>query len=380
MEESRAPKRRRNTKWAAAPGQPKPSTFTRALRPGQRPPKAPLGIQSPLPPTGGPQSAPRADHDGPSDHQKEMKRKQEACDKARPQNIEYYCEYARKLMALRVEQATAAAAITQQAVEVEGEALLEEPCRCCGGKVALVKLRDVEVIDFGHRYLVQVPEFVCDGAACTRPSFSVEPIVAGCAPTAPTIDCSKWISVAVVTLFSDLQLCNGLAGAGGFLSSSSILQLSHPSFLILCAAFGHALDNLDREMRPRGSVLVPADPAAGRPMPTYSAPVTSQQLTTTAIEYRKVVSKASRVCVVDSDPLGECFVCALATKTELSNGKNMAQILRQALPPALNLRFYPLIRREAFRGGCVPCGSEHRRHEQRQPLLDGGQGPDGHQA
>jgi hypothetical protein len=82
-------------------------------------------------------------------------------------------------------------------------------------------------------------------------------------------------------------------------------------------------------------VLAPADPAAGRPLPTFSPPLTSEVLTTAAIELGKVVSKASRVCPVTDDPLAECFVCAGATETVLSNGKNRAQILLQGLPQLL---------------------------------------------
>lgn len=91
-------------------------------------------------------------------------------------------------------------------------------------------------------------------------------------------------------------------------------------------AYGHAMDNVDRMLRPRGSVLVAADPDVGRLDPIYSASISSQLLITTAIEHCKVFSKASRIASGTDDPLGECFVCAASTKTVLTNGENWAQL------------------------------------------------------
>jgi hypothetical protein len=234
MEESRAPKRGAGQRWNLAPGQPKPPVFKRAKRPGQRAPSAPKGMMGVLPPRGG-LSAPRADNDEPSDHQLDMERKQAAFDQVRPENIKSYCEYARKRLELRLETETAVAVIRQGAVDKEAEALLKEPCPCCGGKVEKVKMvREVEVIEFECRHVLKVPEFVCRGAACTRRSFSVSPFVAGCSPSAPTIDCPKWVTIGVLNLFGDLQLNNGLSGAGelfsfSILSSVYLTVLSLPN-------------------------------------------------------------------------------------------------------------------------------------------------------
>jgi hypothetical protein len=105
-----------------------------------------------------------------------------------------------------------------RAVTQAAEALLRARCCLCEGKVTLTeRFRMVEVIDFESRYYIKVPELQCDGTACPQHlGFSVEPIAAGCAPTAPTIDCLKWISLGALELFSDLHFHNGVSGAGRF--------------------------------------------------------------------------------------------------------------------------------------------------------------------
>lgn len=143
---------------------------------------------------------------------------QEEFDKRRAVKIDYHCEYFPKVLYLQEELTTSTAAIRQRAVTEAADALLKEPCSCCGGTVTqMERFRMVEVIDFESRYFLKVPEFQCDGTACPQHlGFSVEPIAAGCAPTAPTIDCLKWFSLGVLELFSDLHFHNGVSGAGKF--------------------------------------------------------------------------------------------------------------------------------------------------------------------
>lgn len=218
MEESRPRKRKQTETWDFAPGQPKPDVFTRAGGENRRPPTAPQGTRGRKQAAEGSKSGPGGGRKGPSSsiYSEELRRKQEKFDLLRPENIRNFCEYTPKLLDLRSEETAAVADIKQRAVKEVEETMLEEPCRCCNGKIKVVGYRTVEVIKTAYRFNIKVAELKCDGAACTRGPFSVEPIVAGCAPSSPTIDCPKWFSLSCLHLFSDLHYHNGVSGAGRF--------------------------------------------------------------------------------------------------------------------------------------------------------------------
>lgn len=238
MEEDRTGKRKNSAYFALSDAQPKPAKFSKPQRPGQRPPSAPKGMKGPKQEREGSQPPRGGGGKEPSKHEEEMERKQKAFDAQRPENIQHYCEYAGKVMEIQEEADKAVAAIRQQAVDEAALALLEAPCGQCEGTVKEVGDRSVEVIEFTCRYALKVPEFGCDGEACPRRSFSVEPIAVGCCAASPTIDCAKWFSVSVVTLFRDIHFRQGLSGAGGsifalFFFSSHVLLVSDRCYLFI---------------------------------------------------------------------------------------------------------------------------------------------------
>lgn len=217
--EGRGPRKRpRSERWALAQGKPKPVTFTREGGEDRRPPGPSLCNSVRNQAKEGSKSTGEGPSGRSSNYREKVEKRQTKFDEARPENIHHFCHYLPMALQLRDRLTAAVAAMRQQTVDEEKDNLLNSPCWRCNGKVVeVVQSRTVEVIDFGSRYCLQVPEFKCDGVGCphNKKGFSVEPIVAGCAPTAPTIDCSKWFTTEVLEFFLDLHHNNGLSGAGG---------------------------------------------------------------------------------------------------------------------------------------------------------------------
>lgn len=307
----------RPTKLSLAPGQEKEQQ-QRAKRELQGAPQARLGQQK-LRRTGeGSQSTRREHPEDAGKHQDDMEAKQAAFDENRRQNVCAYWEYTPALESMRQRRAKVLADLIQEELYVAGAAIEDAPCGCCGGAVKQIRIREVEVVDTEYRFVAKVPVLKCTAVECTSKPFSVPPVAAFCAPTSGTVDCRKWMTIPVVTLFSELNY-SGVSGFGGssyFPGYFSKFELLNRVFFlpIIIAAFAQGLDTLDKFMMPRGSVLQQATGSS------HSAPVKSEQLITAAQEHCKVVHEAFQMPQLGKDCFGGCFVCARSLRENLNDG------------------------------------------------------------
>jgi hypothetical protein len=90
---------------------------------------------------------------------------------------------------------------------------------CCLGlsaeqtkdKLPVVKTRAVVVVDFGHRFVLQVHNHQC--RSCNK-VITAHPFAANCAATTPTENCETWITLSALQFFQDVYLRNGLSADG----------------------------------------------------------------------------------------------------------------------------------------------------------------------
>lgn len=257
-----------------------------------------------------------------------MKDKQAEFDEKRDERTRDWWAHTPAVKELREKRRNALSSLTQQAVDVEVEAILQRPCGSCKKVVIIDRVRELEVVDIEYRSVAKVPVFKCSDPACTAERFSVPPVVAYCAPTSAGIFCRKWLTLPVVTLFSELNF-NGVSGHGGFASLRHYLPqfelfIAFPFFFILFAAFAQALGALDQFMMPRGSVLVQSTTTS------HSAPLKSEQVVAASQEQLKVVFEAAKLPVRGRDCFAECFVCSHTVREQLDDGaSNEADFVHQ---------------------------------------------------
>jgi hypothetical protein len=237
MEEEEGPNGRRDPRLHAVPGQAKPG-LKRKERPGQPPPLALPDRRDPANAAEHPKNA-GEDREADRDHAQDARKKQDAFDDRREENVRTFWEHTPTMAALRRQRTAALAGLSQGAVDVAAQRLLEAPCGCCGQAVKAVDTWMVEIVDFEYRAAVKVPMFECTDTVCSAPRFSVPPAAAYCAPTSPTIYCRKWFTISVLELFARLT-SKGVAGAGEF-SPFHVRSYSMSTFDVWVSVLQHLL-------------------------------------------------------------------------------------------------------------------------------------------